>query len=88
MGYSLSLFLSSSLTCFFQRTELRKLVADARRGDRFFFHCRFRRIILLRYRSIFRTSDSGHVVQTENQDHTEEDGKDECKSSVMVHTSL
>ncbi|KAJ3994394.1 peptidase C14, caspase domain-containing protein [Lentinula boryana] len=42
------------------RTEMRKLVADARRGDHFFFHY------------------SGHVVQTENQDHTEEDGKDEC----------
>ncbi|KAJ4490169.1 caspase domain-containing protein [Lentinula aciculospora] len=42
------------------RTELNKLVADARRGDHFLFHY------------------SGHVVQTENRDHTEEDGKDEC----------
>ncbi|KAE9407925.1 hypothetical protein BT96DRAFT_986155 [Gymnopus androsaceus JB14] len=40
--------------------EMHKLVADARRGDRFFFHY------------------SGHVVQTDNLDHTEEDGKDEC----------
>ncbi|KAJ3843461.1 peptidase C14, caspase domain-containing protein [Lentinula raphanica] len=42
------------------RTEMRNLVSDARRGDRFFFHY------------------SGHVVQTENKDGTEEDGQDEC----------
>ncbi|KAJ3715104.1 peptidase C14, caspase domain-containing protein [Lentinula raphanica] len=42
------------------RKEMRRLVADARRGDHFFFHY------------------SGHVVQTENEDRTEEDGKDEC----------
>ncbi|KAF5389656.1 hypothetical protein D9757_004112 [Collybiopsis confluens] len=40
--------------------EMKNLVADARRGDRFFFHY------------------SGHVVQIDNEDHTEEDGKDEC----------
>ncbi|KAF9078751.1 caspase domain-containing protein [Rhodocollybia butyracea] len=42
------------------RAEMKNLVADARRGDRFFFHY------------------SGHVVQKDNLDGSEEDGKDEC----------
>ncbi|KAE9407937.1 hypothetical protein BT96DRAFT_986166 [Gymnopus androsaceus JB14] len=40
--------------------EMNNLVADARRGDRFFFHCTL------------------HYHLTDNLDHTEEDGKDEC----------
>lgn len=58
--------------------EMEKLVADARPGDRFYFHCILPFNVIILFSNLNCILDSGHGTHLPDDNGDEEDGWDEC----------